>query len=148
MSYALLYRLAAALASLGLLGHTLGGMLGTAKRGVGHPEGDALLAQMRATVFSWRGADGNTWYKWWMGNGLGVSALMLPAIALMLGLAGLDHEAIQPLLPVAWALFGAFAALGVLGFRYFVARIGVVFALIAALLGAANILAGLPALPL
>lgn len=142
MTYFYLYRAAAVLASLGLLGHTLGGMLGTAKNGVAVPEADALMAQMRSLRFMWRGGD-SSWFNWWMGNGLGVSALMLPAIVTMWVLSGLSPEQLQPLLPVAWALFAAFAGLCYLGFKYFVARIGVVFGLIAALTGIAAVLASM-----
>lgn len=89
--------------------------------------------------FLWRGGD-SSWFNGWMGNGLGVSALMLPAIAAQWLLAGLAPEQAQPWLPLAWALFVSFAILSALGFKYFVFRIGVVFGLIAVINGAAAVL--------
>lgn len=135
-----LYRIAAALLTLGFLGHTLGGMFGTARKGPGAgPEADQVLASMKAVRFKWRGAD-CTWYGFWMGNGLGVSALIILAIAVLWVLGGAGSSDIQTLRPIAWAAFASLALLAALGFVYFPKRIGLVFALIALLTGVANIL--------
>jgi hypothetical protein len=141
MSAFILYRIAAALLTLGLLGHTLGGMIGTAKKGPGAgPEADQVLASMKAVHFKWRGAD-CTWYNFWMGNGLGVSALIILAIGVLWVLGGAGSSGIQALKPIAWAAFVSLALLAVVGFAYFPLRIGVVFGLIALLTGVANVLA-------
>lgn len=141
MSAFILYRIAAALLTLGFLGHTLGGMIGTAKKGPGAgPEADQVLASMKSVHFKWRGAD-CTWYEFWMGNGLGVSALIILAIAVLWVLGGAGPSGIQPLKPIAWAAFASLALLAAVGFLYFPARIGAVFALIAVLTGVANVLA-------
>lgn len=141
MSAFILYRIAAALLALGFLGHTLGGMIGTAKKGPGAgPEADQVLASMKAVHFKWRGAD-CTWYDFWMGNGLGVSALIILAIAVLWVLGGAGSAGIQALKSIAWAAFVSLGLLAAVGFVYFPVRIGVVFALIALLTGIANILA-------
>ena len=140
MSWLILYRVAAFLLALGALGHTLGGMLGTAKRGTGAgPEADKVLAAMKEVPFTWRGAK-CTWYGFWMGNGLGVSALLIPVITVLWVLGGLDLVQIRAVLPIAWATFLGLALLAFLGFKYFVTRIGLVFALIALLTGIAAVL--------
>jgi hypothetical protein len=141
MSAFILYRLAAALLTLGFLGHTLGGMIGTAKKGPGAgPEADQVLASMKAVHFKWRGAD-CTWYGFWMGNGLGVSALIILAIAVLWFLGGAGSSGFQALKPIAWAAFVSLSLLAAVGFMYFPLRIGVVFALIALLTGVANCIA-------
>jgi hypothetical protein len=140
MSAFILYRIAAALLALGFLGHTLGGMLGTAKKGPGAgPEADKVLASMKEVHFTWRGSD-CTWYDFWMGNGLGVSALIILPIALLWILGGAGSSSIQQLKPIAWAAFASLAILAAVGFTYFPMRIGAVFALIALLTGVANVL--------
>jgi hypothetical protein len=140
MDYHLLYKIAGYLLCLGFLGHTFGGMLGTAKKGVGAgPEADEVLAKMKSVGFVWRGGK-CTWYGFWLGNGLGVSALILPLIMTLLTLGGLEREQIAPFIGVAWFSFLSLALLTLLGFKYFVSRIGIVFGLIAVLVGIANYL--------
>lgn len=143
MEYFNLFRVSAYLLSLGLLGHTLGGMLGMAKRGPGAgPAADDVFTKMKSVEFEWRGGK-CTWFGFWMGNGLGVSALIVPVIAVLFTLGGTNAEQFQSVVGVAWATFFALAVLSVLGFKYFVPRIGIVFGLIAVLTGIANIRAGL-----
>ena len=140
MSAFILYRIAAALLTLGLLGHTLGGMIGTARKGPGAgPEADQVLASMKSVRFRWRGAD-CSWYDFWMGNGLGVSALIILAIAVLWVLGGAGSSGIPSLKPIAWAAFASLTLLAAMGFMYFPLRIGMVFALIALLTGVANVL--------
>ncbi len=141
MEYFYFYRIAACLLMLGFLGHTLGGMLATAKRGVkSGAEADEVLAKMKSVRFTWRG--GNcSWFGFWLGNGLGVSALLIPVIAVVWTLGGLSPEQFQIFKPIAWATFVGLAALTALGFKYFVPRIGIVFGLIAVLVGIGNFLA-------
>jgi len=76
----MLYRICAGLLLLATLGHTLGGMLGTARTGPrAGAEADRVFRDMQFVHFTWQGAD-TTWFKFWLGNGLCVSALFLPAI--------------------------------------------------------------------
>jgi hypothetical protein len=137
---AILYRIAAGLLAFGLVGHTLGGMLGTARRGPQAGErADQVLADMRAVHFKWRGAD-STWYAWWLGNGLGVSCLLVLGVAVLWFLAGLSPEQRPAAQPLAWAAFASIALLGACGLKYFGLRIGSVFSIIALLTGAAALL--------
>lgn len=140
MNAFILYRIAAVLLTLGFLGHTLGGMIGTAKKGPGAgPEADQVLTSMKSVHFTWRGAD-CTWYNFWMGNGLGVSTLIILAIVVLWVLGGPVTAGVQALRPIAWGAFVSLGALAAVGFVYFPMRIGVVFALIALLTGIANVL--------
>lgn len=144
MEYLNLYRVSSYLLFLGLLGHTLGGMLGTAKRGPGAgPAADEVFSKMKSILFEWRGGK-CTWYGFWLGNGLGVSALLVIAIVVLFTLGGLTPEQLQPVMPIAWATFVSIAGLSVLGFKYFVPRIGIVFGIIAVLVGIATGMAAYP----
>lgn len=70
MQYLNLYRVCSYLLFLGLLGHTLGGMLGTAKHGLkAGASADEVLAKMKSVRFNWRGGK-CTWFGFWFGNGL------------------------------------------------------------------------------
>jgi hypothetical protein len=139
MTYPILYRIAACLLGFGALGHTLGGMLRTARRGPeAGPEADRVMAEMRAVRFTWRGAD-SSWFDWWMGNGLGVSALLLLPIVVLWVLGG--DPAGRPLPPaIAWTTCASIGLLAAAGFRWFGARIGAAFALVALLAVAATVL--------
>src|SRR5262245_15764047 len=100
----ILYRVGAGLLALATAGHTLGGMLGTARRGPqAGPEADAVMARMQAVHFNWHGAD-STWFGWLMGNGLSVSALLLSAIVVLWVLGGDDPARHRAMLPIPWAL--------------------------------------------
>jgi hypothetical protein len=133
----ILYRVSACLLLLGALGHTLGGMLGTARRGPqAGAQADEVLSAMRSVQFTWRGAR-STWFAWWMGNGLGVTALLLLAIVVLWVLGGQDPAQRQASLPIAWAAFVSLTSLAILGFKYFGTRIGAVFGVIALLTGVA-----------
>jgi|SRR5579883_530333 len=136
-AHRVLYRIGAVLLAMGTLGHTIGGMLITGQRGPGAgPEADGVMARMRAVHFAWRGAD-STWFDWWMGNGLGVSSLLLLAIAVLWSLGARDR---RPPVAIAWAAFVSIGLLSVCGYRYFGGRIGSVFGLIALLTGIATAL--------
>jgi hypothetical protein len=140
MTTAILYRSAAILLALGTLGHTLGGMLGIARKGPqGGAEGDRVFADMKAVRFDWRGAS-CTWFGFWMGNGLGVSALLLPVIVALWTLGGAAPGAAGPLLPIAWAVTASLVLLAAIGVRYFAVRVGAVFGLVAALSAAGAVL--------
>jgi hypothetical protein len=135
----LLFRIAAGLLAFGLVGHTLGGMLGTARRGPRAGEqADRVLADMRAVHFNWRGAD-STWYAWWLGNGLGVSCLLILGVAVLWFLGGLTPEARHAVQPLVVATVLSLSLLAITGLKFFGARIGSVFSLIALLTLAAAV---------
>jgi hypothetical protein len=139
MGYLTLQRISACLLVIATLGHTFGGMLGTARRGSqAGPEADAVFTSMKATHFKWQGAD-CTWFNFWMGNGLGVSALLVLAVVVLWVLGGLAPGERAAMRPVAWAVFGSLALLAIFGFRYFTPMIGAVFGVIAMLTGIAAV---------
>lgn len=143
MEYFNLFRIASYLLMLGFLGHTFGGMLRMGKVGPNAgPAADEALQKMKSVSFQWRGGK-CTWFGFWMGNGLGVSALTILGITVLYTLGGLTAEQMQPVLPIAWAAFISLVGLAALGFKYFVPRIGIVFALIAILTGIATVKATL-----
>ena len=133
-----LYRIAAGLLLLGAAGHTLGGMMRTARQGPGAGEAaDRVMAEMKSVTFLWRGME-SSWFRWWLGNGLSVSALLILAIVVLWVLG--NPSARDVMLPVAWAAFVSFSLLGFLGFKYFGTRIGIGFSLVALLTDIAVIL--------
>lgn len=133
----MLYRICAGLLLLAALGHTLGGMLGTARRGPqAGPEADHVFSLMKSVQFKWQGAD-TTWFGFWLGNGLCVSAFMLPTIVALWVLGGLDPTQKSAVLPLAWGVFAGLALTSLLGFKYFGPRAGVGFGVIAILTGIA-----------
>jgi hypothetical protein len=137
----MLFRISAGLLLLAALGHTFGGMLGTARRGArAGAEADQVFAQMKSVRFRWQGAD-TTWFNFWLGNGLCVSALMLPAIVALWTLGGLDPSLVKATLPLAWAVVAGLAVTSVLGFKYFGPRAGVGFGVIAVLTAIAIVMA-------
>ena len=141
MSHLILYRISAGLLLLATLGHTFGGMLGTARRGPqAGAEADRVFAEMKTVHFRWQGAD-TTWFKFWLGNGLCVSALLLPAIVALWVLGGLDATHQQATPPIAWGVFAGVALTALCGFKYFGPRAGVGFSVIAIITGVAIVLA-------
>jgi len=129
----MLYGICAALLLLATLGHTFGGMLGTARRGPrAGPEADRVFADMKSVRFRWQGAE-TTWFGFWLGNGLLVSAAFLVPIIALWVLGGLDATQRHAGLPIAWAVFASLALTSLLGFKYFGPRAGVGFGVIAIL---------------
>ncbi len=140
MLHLYLYRIASALLLLGALGHTFGGMIGTARRGPqAGPEADRVMSDMKAVHFQWRGAD-STWFAWLMGNGLGVSALLLLPIVVLWVLGGLDSVMRSALWPIAWSTLVSLTLVAGCGFKYFGVRIGTAFGIVAILTGMATLL--------
>ena len=133
----MLYRISAALLLLATLGHTFGGMLGTARSGPrAGADADRVFGEMKSVHFQWQGAD-TTWFKFWLGNGLCVSALFLPAIVVLWVLGGLDSTVRQATLPIAVATLVGIALTSLLGFKYFGPRAGIGFGVITILIGIA-----------
>jgi hypothetical protein len=143
VTYFNLYRISACLLILGTLGHTFGGMVGTLRKGrQSGVEEDEVFAKMKSVHFTWRGAD-CTWFGFWLGNGLAVSALLLLAITVLWVLGGLAPNQLAAVLPIAWAAFVCLVLLSVLGLKYFATRVGVGFGVIAALTGVAAVLSSI-----
>ncbi len=133
----MLYRICAGLLLLATLGHTLGGMLGTARTGPrAGAEADRVFRDMQFVHFTWQGAD-TTWFKFWLGNGLCVSALFLPAIVVLWVLGGVDSTVRQATLPIAVGTLVGIALTSLLGFKYFGPRAGIGFGVITILIGIA-----------
>ena len=133
----MLYRICAGLLLLATLGHTFGGMLGTARRGPrAGADADRVFADMKSVHFMWQGAD-TTWFSFWLGNGLCVSAALVVPIVVLWELGGLDAAQRSMTLPIASAVFVSLALTSLLGFKYFGPRAGVGFGLIAVLTGVA-----------
>ena len=131
----MLYRISAGLLLLATLGHTFGGMLGTARRGPrAGADADRVFAEMKSVYFTWQGAD-TTWFRFWLGNGLCVSAAFLVPIVVLWVLGALDPTQAHALLPIRWAVFISLALTSFLGFKYFGPRAGIGFGLIAILTG-------------
>jgi hypothetical protein len=133
----MLYRISAALLLLATIGHTFGGMLGTARSGPrAGADADRVLSEMKSVHFQWQGAD-TTWFKFWLGNGLCVSAAFLVPIAVLWVLGGVDATQRHAMLPITWTVFVGLALTSLLGFKYFGPRAGVGFGVIAILTGVA-----------
>ena len=139
-TYFNLYRISCYLLVLATLGHTFGGMLGTTRRGVKSDLGDQVFASMKSVHFKWQGSD-CTWFQFWFGNGLSVTALLLLAVVVLWTLGGLDPSEVKTVWPIAWATFVSIACLSALGFMYFAKPVGIGFGVIAVLTGIANALA-------
>jgi len=137
-TYFNLYRISCYLLVLATIGHTFGGILGTAKRGSGAPEADRVFAQMKSVHFVWNGAD-CTWFGFFLGNGLSVTALLFLASVVLWTLGGLDASQFRLVWPIGFAIFMSLTATSWLGFKYFAAGIGIGLGVIALLTGIAII---------
>ncbi len=133
MSPSPLFYLAAALLSLGAAGHTLGGMLGIARKGAeAGPEADRVFTDMKSVRFVWQGAD-SSWFDFWMGNGLSVSALLVLPIVTLVQLGGAKPEEYPTVVPYALATAISLALVATVSLRHFGPKVAGVFALVAAL---------------
>jgi hypothetical protein len=125
-----LYRIAAYLTLLFCAGHTAGGMLTQKSLG---PASDLVFADMKSTHFEFNGAD-CTWYGFWFGFGLTVSAFLVLVAVTTLVLDRVTPDAWQQVQPIAWALIAAMAFNAVMAWRYFFAGPTVFSIVIVALL--------------
>jgi hypothetical protein len=125
-----LYRIAAYLTLLFCAGHTAGGMLQQKSLG---PASDAVFSAMKATHFTFNGAD-CTWYGFWFGFGLTVSAFLLLVAVTTLVLDRVTPAAWPQVQAIAWAVIAAMTFNGVMAFRYFFAGPTVFSVIIVALL--------------
>lgn len=117
MKHFSLFRIAAYLTLLFCAGHTAGGML--AQKSLG-PASDAVFAAMKATHFTFNGAD-CTWYGFWFGFGVTVSAFLVLVAITALVLDRVTPEAWPQVRAIAWALSAAMAFNAVIAWRYFFA---------------------------
>jgi hypothetical protein len=117
MKHFTLFRIAAYLTLLFCAAHTAGGMLAQESLGAAS---DAVFAAMKSTHFDFNGAD-STWYGFWFGFGLTVSAFLLLVAGTALVLDRVTPEAWPQVQPIAWGLILAMAFNGVIAHRYFFA---------------------------
>jgi hypothetical protein len=136
MKYFTPFRIAAYLALLFCAGHTLGGMI--VQKSLG-PASDVVLAAMKSTHFVFNGAD-CTWYGFWFGFGLTVSAFLLLVAVTALVLDRVTPDAWPQVQLIAWALIVAMAFNGVMAWRYFFAGPTIFSVAIVALLVAGTLL--------
>jgi hypothetical protein len=111
------FRIATYLSVLFCAGHTAGGMLGQKSLGVAS---DVVFAQMKAVHFDFNGADA-TWYGFWMGFGLTVSAFLLVVALTAWQLDAVAPQAWPTVQVIAWGLVAAMAFNTVMSVKYFFA---------------------------
>jgi len=111
------FRIAAALLVLFCAGHTLGGMLSQKSLGLAS---DAVFEAMKRVHFEFNGAD-STWYGFWFGFGLTVSAFLLLSAAVAFQLDRVPSDQWHWVSPIAWALVASHAANTFLAWKYFFA---------------------------
>lgn len=117
MKHFTLFRIAAYLTLLFCAAHTAGGML--AQKSLG-PASDAVFAAMKSTHFEFNGAD-STWYGFWFGFGLTVSAFLVLVAVAAIVLDRVTPDAWPQVRVLAGALIVAMAFNGVSAWRYFFA---------------------------
>jgi hypothetical protein len=135
MKHFTLFRIAAYLTLLFCVAHTAGGMLAQESLG---PASDAVFSAMKSTHFDFNGAD-STWYGFWFGFGLTVSAFLLLVAVTALVLDRVTPAAWPQVQAIAWAIIAAMAFNGVMAWRYFFAGPVAFSVVIVALLVAATL---------
>ena len=106
------YRIAAVLLLLFAAGHTLGFRQSDPKWGI-----DTLLSSMHSIHFDAQGFD-RTYWDFFVGAGLTVSALLLFASILAWQLGRLPAETLARIRGIAWAFALCFAAVTIVSWRY------------------------------
>lgn len=109
------FRLAAYVLILFCLGHTSGALISLPSFG---PQGDAVLASMKATHFQCQTSD-CTWFGFYLGFGWMVSVFFLVAAAIAWYLGGRSRVEQRALKPVAWVLFLGNVANAVIAWSWF-----------------------------
>ena len=117
MKHFTLFRIAAYLTLLFCTAHTAGGML--AQKSLG-PAADAVFAAMKSTHFDFNGAD-STWYGFWFGFGLTVSAFLVLVAVVAFVLDRVTPDVWPQVQVIAWALVVAMTFNGIIAWRYFFA---------------------------
>jgi hypothetical protein len=129
------FRVASGLLVVFCVMHTLGGMLAQKSLGA---DSDAVFAAMKRVHFDFNGAD-STWYGFWFGFGLTVSAFLLLSAVMAWMFERIPPESWPQVSVVAWALIVSHAINTVLAWQYFFAGPGVFGILITGLLIAGTI---------
>lgn len=124
------FRVAGVLVAIFCTLHTAGGML--AQKSLG-PASDAVFAAMKSVHFSFNGSD-STWYGFWFGFGLMVSAFLALSAVVCWRLERVRPEAWPDVSAIAWAFAVAHAFCAVISWKYFFAAPGVFSTLVTALL--------------
>lgn len=109
------FRLATYLLVLFFMGHTGGGML--AQKSLG-PGADAVFDAMKSVHFVFNGAD-STWYGFWFGFGIMVSAYIVFSAVVAWQLDKVPREHWPDVSAIAWALAATQFAGALLSFKYF-----------------------------
>lgn len=135
MKHFTLFRVAAYLTLLFCLAHTAGGMLAQKSLGA---SADAVFSAMKSTHFDFNGAD-STWYGFWFGFGLTVSAFLVLVAVTALALDRVTPDAWPQVQGIAWALVAAMTFNGIIAWRYFFAGPTVFSVVIVALLVAGTL---------
>lgn len=115
------FRAASVLLVVFCLLHTAGGML--AQQSLG-PASDGVFEEMKRVHFVFNGAD-STWYGFWFGFGLTVSAFLLLSAALAWQLDRVPAAEWQRVSFIAWALIASHVFNTVIAWKYFFAGPGV-----------------------
>jgi hypothetical protein len=115
MRYLTPFRIAAYLLAVLFLGHTGGGML--AQKSLG-PASDAVFATMKAVHFNFNGTDA-TWYGFWFGFGLTVSAYVLFSVFVAWQLDKVAPDRWSSVSAIAWAFAATQFANAILSWKYF-----------------------------
>jgi hypothetical protein len=109
------FRLATYLLVLFCFGHTAGGMLAQKSLGAG---ADAVFDAMKSVHFAFNGSDA-TWYCFWFGFGLNVSAYLVFSAIVAWQLDKIPRERWQDVSIIAWALVATQLVGVLLAFEYF-----------------------------
>jgi hypothetical protein len=124
------FRIASALLLVFCVMHTLGGML--AQKSLGAAS-DAVFESMKRVHFVFNGADA-TWYGFWFGLGLTVSAFLALSAFIAWKLDAVTADSWPQVSSIAWALVASHIFNTVLAWKYFFAGPGVFGVLISGLL--------------
>jgi hypothetical protein len=124
------FRIASALLLVFCVMHTLGGML--TQRSLGAAS-DEVFESMKRVHFVFNGAD-TTWYGFWFGFGLTVSAFLALSALIAWKLDAVSPESWSQVSSIAWALVASHLFNTVLAWKYFFAGPGVFGVLISGLL--------------
>jgi hypothetical protein len=115
MRYLTPFRIAAYLLALLFLGHTGGGML--SQKSMGLPS-DAVFTAMKTVHFNFNGADA-TWYGFWFGFGLTVSAYTLFSAIVAWQLDKIAPDRWSSVSTIAWVFAATHFANAILSWKYF-----------------------------
>ncbi len=113
MRVSLLYRIASVLLVLFAVGHTLGFRRIDPRWGM-----DSIIGSLKSTHFDVQGLN-RTYWDFYTGFGLFVTALLLFAAILAWQLAGLPRDVLLAMPVITWAFALCFVAVTVMSSRYF-----------------------------